>query len=59
MHVKKGQNFLNYDILAKTKKENISSISDVKKTNETMYYYIFYIYKAEIIFCLVNSIERK
>ena len=50
MHVKKGQNFLNYDILAKTKKENISSISDVKKTNETMYYYIFYIYKAEIIF---------
>ena len=57
MHVKKGKNLLNYDILAL--KENISSISDVKKTNETMYYYIFYIYKAEIIFCLVNSIERK
>ena len=57
MHVKIDKNLLNYDILAK--KENISSISDVKKTNENMYYYIFYIYKAEIIFCLVNSIERK
>jgi len=57
MHVKKGKNLLNYYILEL--KENISSISDVKKTNDTMYYYIFYIYKAEIIFCLVNSIERK
>ena len=57
MHVKKGKNLLNYYILEL--KENISSISDVKKTNDTMYYYIFYIYKAEIIFCLVNFIERK
>ena len=57
MHVKKGKNLLNYYILEL--KENISSISYVKKTNDNMYYYIFYIYKAEIIFCLVNSIERK